>query len=71
MSWVKSLKRQVRNEYDKAKKKPVGEGSRFKAVAAEAKAGGAKDPDAVAAVVGRKKYGAAKMAKMAAAGRKG
>lgn len=56
--------------YDKAKKKPLGSGSRFKAVAAEAKAHGAKDPDAVAAAVGRKKYGAKKMAKMAAAGKK-
>jgi len=35
-----------------------------------AKRGGVKDPAAVAAAVGRKKYGAKKMAKMAAAGRK-
>lgn len=56
--------------YEKAKNKPLGSGARFKAVAAEAKAGGAKNPEAVAAAVGRKKYGAKKMAKMAAAGRK-
>jgi len=53
-----------------AAKKPLGEGSRFKAVAKSAKAAGAKDPDAVAAAIGRKKYGAAKMAKMAAKGRR-
>ena len=56
--------------YDRAKKKPLGSGARFKAVAAEAKAGGAKNPEAVAAAIGRKKYGKKKMAKMAAAGRK-
>lgn len=60
----------ARKQYEKAKKKPLGEGSRFKAVAATAKAGGAKNPAAVAAAVGRKKYGKKKMAKMAAAGRK-
>ena len=54
-----------------AKKKPkLGTGARFKAVAASAKKGGARNPNAVAAVVGRRKYGAKRMAKMAAAGRK-
>lgn len=48
----------------------LGSGVRFKAVAASAKAGGARNPEAVAAMVGRKKYGAKKMAKLAAAGRK-
>jgi len=56
--------------YDKVKNKPLGSGERFKAVAAEAKKSGARDPEAVAAAVGRKKYGAKKMAKMAAAGKK-
>lgn len=56
--------------YKKAKKKPLGEGSRFKAMTRVAKAGGAKNPEAVAAMIGRRKYGAKKMAKMAAAGRK-
>jgi len=63
-------KRLARKAYEVAKKKPLGEGSRFKAVAASAKAGGAKNPEAVAAAVGRKKYGVKKMAKLAAAGRK-
>lgn len=49
-------------------KPKLGSGARFKAV--EKSASGARDPAAVAAAVGRKKYGAKKMAKMAAAGRK-
>jgi hypothetical protein len=48
----------------------LGGGARFRAVAAAAKAGGARNPNAVAAMVGRKKYGRKRMAKMAAAGRK-
>lgn len=54
----------------KKKKAKLGTGARFKAVAASARAGGARDPNAVAAVAGRKKYGAKKMAKLASAGRK-
>lgn len=42
----------------------------FKAVEASAAASGARDPAAVAAAVGRKKYGRAGMAALAAAGRK-
>jgi len=42
----------------------------FKKVAAAAKAGGAKDPDAVAAAIGRKKYGKEKFQKAAATGKK-
>jgi len=64
-------RRKARKLYMKAKKKPLGEGSRFAAVAKIAAAGGAKNPKAVAAAIGRKKYGSKKMAKMAAAGRKG
>ena len=47
----------------------LGEGGRFAAVEASAKASGAKNPAAVAAAAGRKKYGAKKMAKLSAAGR--
>lgn len=50
-------------------KAPLGQGGRFAAVAAKAKAGGAHCPECVAAAVGRKKYGKKKMASMAAAGR--
>ena len=57
-------------KYDKAKKAKLGSGKRFAAVAAEAKAGGAKNPEAVAAAAGIKKYGKKKMTKLAVAGRK-
>jgi len=53
------------------KKAPLGQGGRFAAVEAEARASGARNPAAVAAAAGRKKYGAAKMAQLAAAGRRG
>jgi hypothetical protein len=45
-------------------KAPLGEGGRFAALAK-------KTSPAIAAAIGRKKFGAAKMAKMAAAGKKG
>lgn len=51
-------------------KPKLGSGARFKAVERSAARSGASDPAAVAAAVGRKKYGAKKMAKMASAGRK-
>jgi hypothetical protein len=55
----------------KAKKKPpLGSGKRFAAIKAKAAAGGARDPAAVAAAIGIRKYGAHRMAQMAAAGRK-
>lgn len=67
MATVKS----ARKNYEKAKKtsKP-GEGKRFKALAAVAKASGAENPEAVAAAIGRKKYGKKKMASMAKKGKK-
>lgn len=51
------------------KNAPLGQGGRFAAVEAAAKRSGARDPAAVAAMAGRRKYGAAKMAKLAKAGR--
>ena len=63
-------RRSARKGYQQAKKKPLGEGSRFRAIAKSAKLGGAKEPEAVAAFVGRKKYGPKKMARLAAQGRK-
>lgn len=42
----------------------------FKAVEASAAAGGAKNPGAVAASIGRKKYGKGKFQKFAAKGKK-
>jgi hypothetical protein len=47
----------------------LGGGGRFAKVKAAAARGGAENPAAVAAMVGRKKYGAAKMAAMAGKGR--
>jgi len=51
-------------------KAKLGSGGRFAAVEAAAKKSGARDPAAVAASVGRKRYGAKKMASLAAKGRK-
>ncbi len=48
----------------------LGGGGRFAAVEKSAAASGASNPAAVAAAAGRAKYGAGKMAKMAAAGKK-
>lgn len=55
---------------DASKKPPLGSGARFKAVEAAAAKSGARNPAAVAAAAGRKKYGAKKMAALAAKGRK-
>ncbi len=53
------------------KKKPkLGSGKRFKQTTKALAAKGVKDPKALAAYIGRKKYGAKKMASMSAAGRK-
>jgi len=52
-------------------KAKLGSGARFKALKAKlAKRKGVTDPAALAAYIGRKRYGAKAMAKMAAAGRK-
>ena len=48
----------------------LGGGGRFAKVEAAAKKSGAKNPAAVAAAAGMKKYGKEKMQKMAQAGRK-
>ena len=48
----------------------LGSGERFKALKSKLAKRGAKNPGALAAFIGRKKYGAKKMAKMSAAGRK-
>ena len=50
-------------------KAPLGQGGRFAAIEAKARAGGARNPAAVATAVGRKKYGKKRMAQMAAKGR--
>lgn len=52
-----------------AKKPKLGSGDRFKAIERKAAASGARDPKAVAAAAGIKKYGVEKMEKMAKAGK--
>lgn len=53
------------------RKAKLGSGARFKALASSiAKKGGVRNPKAVAAAIGRKKYGKAKFQRLAAAGRK-
>jgi hypothetical protein len=51
-------------------KAKLGSGSRFAAVEAKAKASGASDPGAVAAVAGRKAHGEKEMEKWAKHGKK-
>ena len=65
-----AARRAARKGYAKAKatSKP-GQGKRFAALKKSAAAGGAKDPSAVAAAIGRKKYGRKRFSKMATAGR--
>ena len=71
MKASKSARKAARKNYEQvAKTSKPGTGARFKAVVKSAKAGGASNPEAVAAAIGRKKYGKKKMAKMAAKGRK-
>jgi hypothetical protein len=53
-----------------AKKAKLGSGARFAAIEKKAKASGAKDPAAVAAAAGIKKYGEKKMTKLAQKGKK-
>jgi hypothetical protein len=48
----------------------LGGGGRFAMIVAKAKKAGVKNPAAVAASIGMKKYGKAKMTKMAVAGKK-
>lgn len=48
----------------------LGGGGRFAKLKGQLADQGAKNPSALAAYIGRKKYGAAKMGKMASAGRK-
>jgi len=51
-------------------KAKLGSGARFKKIESEAKKSGAKDPAAVAAAAGIKKYGKKKMTKLAVKGKR-
>ena len=50
--------------------KKLGTGGRFAALKARLAKKGAKDPAALAAVIGRKKYGTKKMSQLSTKGRK-
>lgn len=66
-----AARRAARAAYEHAAKTSApGEGSRFAALAASAKAGGARNPGAVAAAAGRRKYGKKRFQAMAAAGKR-
>lgn len=54
----------------KAASMRLGAGGRFKKMKRELAARGAQDPAALAAWIGRRKYGGKRFAKMAAAGRR-
>jgi hypothetical protein len=51
------------------KKPPLGSGGRFKALKGKLASKGVKDPGALAAFIGRKKYGNAKFNKLAQKGK--
>ena len=51
------------------RKPPLGSGERFRALEAQLAARGARDPAALAAWIGRRKYGARRFAELATAGR--
>tara|TARA_R100000656_G_scaffold109214_1_gene81238 strand:+ start:41 stop:256 length:216 start_codon:yes stop_codon:yes gene_type:complete len=63
-----SIRQQIMKPGLKKKKPKLGTGKRFKQLTSKLK--GAKDPKALAAYIGRKKYGKKKMSAMAAKGRK-
>ena len=52
-------------------KPPLGSGARFKALSNKLSKEGASNPNALAAYIGRKKYGNKKMGQLSAKGRKG
>jgi len=53
-----------------AKQPKLGSGKRFEKLEKELEKSGVRDPGAVAAKIGRDKYGASKMAKLAKKGKK-
>jgi len=65
-----AARRTARKEYERAAKKPLGQGARFKAIAKSARLGGAREPEAVAAAAGRKAHGQKTMTRLAVAGKK-
>ncbi len=69
----KTAAKKARANYDKVKKtSKLGSGKRFGALSKSIESGGKskEQADAIAASIGRKKYGAKRMTSMAARGRK-
>jgi histidyl-tRNA synthetase len=60
----------IRNRKEEDMSMKVGGGGRYKKLVKELAASGAKDPKALAASIGRKKYGKEKFQEMAAKGKK-
>lgn len=58
-----------KGEPEKEKKPKLGTGERFKKLSGELEKKGAKDPKALAAYIGRKKYGKKKFAQLGAKGK--
>ena len=65
-----SVRQQIMKPGNKKKKPNLGSGKRFKQLSSKLKKKGAKDPKALAAWIGRKKYGPKKFAKLSAKGKK-
>ena len=65
-----SVRQQIMKTGNKKKKPKLGSGKRFKQLSSKLKKKGAKDPKALAAWIGRKKYGPKKFAKLSAKGKK-
>ena len=64
------VRQQIMKPGNKKKKPKLGSGKRFKQLSSKLKKKGAKDPKALAAWIGRKKYGPKKFAKLSAKGKK-
>ena len=65
-----SARQQIMKAPKKKRKPKLGSGARFKTLTSKLKKRGAKDSKALAAWIGRNKYGKKKMASMAKKGRK-
>ena len=65
-----SIKQQIMKPGKNKKKPKLGTGKRFKNLSSKLKKKGAKNPKALAAWIGRKKYGNKKMSAMATKGKK-
>ncbi len=70
MKESKSMEKSEHKMMKKYKKPKLGSGKRFAQLTSKLSAKGAKNPKALAAWIGRKKYGAKKFGKLSAMGKK-